>query len=314
MIRRIGIFLFPGFSTIDLSVMTVFELANRQSGRPVYELTILSDRDGVVTSAAGAMVQARAYSEADGPYDTVMVFGTERPLPEVVDVIGILRGAGAAARRTATVCAGMALMARTGLLDGHRVTTHWSRSCDLQAAYPSLKVDADHIHVRDGKHWSSAGMAASIDLALALIETDLGVDTALAVARMLVVYHWRSGFHTQISAMLAIAPKSDRIQGALSYARQNLRQPLTVDTLADQVGMSRRHFTRTFRTQTGHTPARAIEVLRVEAASVMLQSAALSLDSIARETGFSSSEQMRLAFVRVHGQTPQALRHEARAA
>lgn len=309
--RSVGIFVFPGFSTIDLAMMTAFELANRQPGGPFYQLTVLSDRDGIVESVAGAMLQARAYRETDRPYDTILVFSSLQTDPGNTEVIDALRRAGDAARRTGTVCSGLRLMGATGLLDGCRVTTHWSRACDLQEMYPQLKVEPDHIYTRDGKHWSSSGMTASVDLALAMIEEDLGVDAALAVARMMVVYHWRSGAHPQNSTMLDMAPKSDRIHAALSYARQNLRQPLTVDELADQVGMSRRHFTRSFRSQTGQSPARAIEALRAEAARVLLDSAALSLDAVAREAGFSSAEQMRQAMVRVYGQTPQALRRRS---
>jgi transcriptional regulator GlxA family with amidase domain len=202
-------------------------------------------------------------------------------------------------------------MAATGLLDGRRVTTHWSRAGELQARFPKLKVEPDQIYVRDGRHWSCSGMTASVDMALAMIEEDLGVDVALAVARMLVVYHWRGGAHTQASTLLDMAPRSDRIQSALSYARQNLRQPLTVDELADHAGVSRRHFTRLFRAQTGRSPARAVEALRAEAARALLDGGALSLDAIAREVGFNGAEQMRQALARVYGETPQALRRRA---
>jgi transcriptional regulator GlxA family with amidase domain len=309
--RSIGIFVFPGFSTIDLAVMTVFEAANRQPGGPFYELTVLSDRDGIVASGAGAMVQAQAYRETGRPYDTILLFSTHQPMSGDGDIVALLRQACGAARRTGTVCSGMRLMGATGLLDGRRVTTHWSRAAALQARFPKLRVEHDQIYVRDGKHWSSSGMTASVDMALAMVEEDLGVDAALAVARMLVVYHWRSGAHAQASTLLDMAPRSDRIQAALTHARQNLRQPLTVDGLAEHVGMSRRHFTRIFRSETGQSPARAIEALRAEAARALLDSASLSLDSIARVAGFSSAEQMRQAFVRVYGQAPQALRRQA---
>jgi len=309
--RSVGIFVFPGFSTIDLAMMTAFEVANRQPGGPFYQLTVLSDRDGIVTSGAGAMLQASAFRAGERAYDTILVFSSLQADPNDGAMIDALRRAGEAARRTGTVCSGLRMMGATGLLDGRRVTTHWSRAAELQAMYPRLKVEPDHIYTRDGKHWSSSGMTASVDLALAMIEDDLGVDTALAVARVMVVYHWRSGAHPQASAMLEMAPKSDRIQAALSFARQHLRQPLTVDALADQVGMSRRHFTRIFRDQTGQSPARAIETLRAEAARTLLDSAALSLDAVARESGFSSAEQMRQALLRVYGQTPQALRRRA---
>ncbi|QCP14569.1 helix-turn-helix domain-containing protein [Pseudoduganella umbonata] len=309
--RTIGIFVFPGFSTIDLAVMTVFEIANRQPGGPYYRLELLSDRDGIVASGAGAMVHARAWRESDRTFDTILLLSTHQPMPGDADIVASLRHAGAAARRTGTVCSGMRLMAATGLLDGRRVTTHWSRTGDLQAKFPKLKVQPDQIHVRDGNHWSCSGMTASVDMALAMVEEDLGPGIALTVARVMVVYHWRSGAHTQASTLLDMAPKTSRIQAALTYARQNLRRPLTVDTLAEHAGLSRRHFTRLFRAETGQSPARAIEELRAEAARALLEGGTLSLEAIARETGFNGAEQMRQALFRVFGQTPQALRRRA---
>jgi len=308
--RKVGIVLFPGFATIDLGAITAFELANRQVGGPYYDLTILSDREGMVSSAAGVTVQARALDTA--AYDTLLVFGTFQPLSNAPAVIDALRSAATSARRTATVCSGLMLMGATGLLDGQRVTTHWSRAADLQALYPNLKVEAEHIFISEGKHWTCTGMTATFDLILAMIEADCGTNIAWAVARMLVLYHWRSGSQAQASPLLDLKPKSDRIRTVLNYVRQNLRQPLTVDRLADHAGMSRRHFTRMFKTETGQSPAKAIEAIRADAARVFLPSATLSLDTIARETGFTSAEQMRQAFVRLYGQTPQALRQDTR--
>jgi transcriptional regulator GlxA family with amidase domain len=310
MLRKVGIVLFPGFSTIDLGAITVLELANRQHGGPFYELTILSDRDGMVSSAAGAMVHARAFGP--GAYDTLLVFGTFQPLSNAPAIINMLRNAATAARRTATVCSGLLLMGATGLLDGHRVTTHWSRAADLQAMYPTLKVEAEHIFIRNDKHWTCAGMTATLDLILAMIESDLGTNIAWSVARMLVMYNWRSGTQAQASPLLDLKPKSDRIRSVLDYVRQNIRQSLTVDRLADHAGMSRRHFTRMFKIETGRSPAKAIEAIRADAARVFLPSITLSLETIARETGFNSAEQMRQAFVRLYGQTPQTLRQDAR--
>lgn len=154
-------------------------------------------------------------------------------------------------------------------------------------------------------------MTASIDLALALVEDDLGADVALAVARRLVLYHWRSGADTQSSNLLDMRPKSDRIRTALGYARRNLRLPLSIDELAEQVHMSRRHFTRIFRAETGQSPARAIETMRAEVARMLLESSALPLDTVAREAGFTSADRMRTALARVYRQTPQDLRRRA---
>jgi transcriptional regulator GlxA family with amidase domain len=162
--------------------------------------------------------------------------------------------------------------------------------------------------------WSSAGMTACIDLALALVEADHGVELARAVARKMVVYHRRTGGQSQFSALLELEPKSDRIQTALTYAKRNLRKPLSVDELADAAHLSRRQFTRTFRLETGQSPAKAVETLRVEAARLMLEEGNHAIDVVAREVGFDDPERMRRAFIRAYGVPPQAIKRAVRSA
>ena len=159
--------------------------------------------------------------------------------------------------------------------------------------------------------WTSAGMTAGVDLALAMIEKDLGADIARMVAKKLVVYHRRAGGQSQYSALLELEPKSDRIQMALAYARRNLHTPLSVEQLADAAHLSPRQFSRTFRAETGQSPAKAVEHLRVEAARLMMEQGRHPIEIVARETGFADRERMRRAFLRAFGQPPQAMRRHA---
>jgi transcriptional regulator GlxA family with amidase domain len=175
-----------------------------------------------------------------------------------------------------------------------------------------VKLDQDRIFTNDGPIWTTAGGAAGLDLSLALIENDLGADVAKAVARELVIYHRRNGGQSQISTLLELEPKSDRIQAALTYARDNLHKPLTVPELAEAANLSLRHFSRAFQAETGLSPAKAIETLRVEGARNLMEQSRHPIDVVARQTGFSDRDQMRRAFMRAFGEPPQALRRKAR--
>jgi transcriptional regulator GlxA family with amidase domain len=177
-----------------------------------------------------------------------------------------------------------------------------------------VKVEEDRIFIVDGPVWTSAGMTAGIDLALAMIERDLGVEIARAVAKKMVVYHRRAGGQSQFSTLLQLEPKSDRIQSALSYARRNLKTALSVEQLAEVANLSPRQFSRAFRSETGQSPAKAVENLRVEAARLLMEQGQLPIDVVARETGFADRERMRRSFLRAFGQPPQAIRRSARVA
>jgi transcriptional regulator GlxA family with amidase domain len=180
----------------------------------------------------------------------------------------------------------------------------------LRTRFPSVTVDDDRIFISDGPIWTSAG----IDLALALVENDLGAGVVRAVARNLVVYHRRAGGQSQHSALLELEPKSDRIQSALTYAKKNLSKPLSVEQLAEVARLSPRQFSRAFRAETGQTPAKAVERLRLETARLLLEESRHTIDRIASDTGFSEARRMREVFVRVFGQPPQAFRRNARVA
>jgi len=310
--KSIGLMLFPGFQIVDLAAVTVFEVANGMPGGPYYEMQMLSEHGGPVLSSSGVPVVTQRFG-APG-FDTIMVAGAMEVLPSTPAFVAFLREASQASRRTASICTGAFQLAEAGLLDGRRVTTHWALARELQRQHPRTRVEEDRIFIEDDRVWSSAGMTACIDLALALVEADHGVELARAVARKMVVYHRRTGGQSQFSALLELEPKSDRIQTALTYAKRNLRKPLSVDELADAAHLSRRQFTRTFRLETGQSPAKAVETLRVEAARLMLEEGNHAIDVVAREVGFDDPERMRRAFIRAYGVPPQAIKRAVRSA
>jgi transcriptional regulator GlxA family with amidase domain len=310
--KTIGFAVFPGFQILDLVTVTVFEVANALPGGPFYKLTMLSETGGSIVSSSGVCVETQKFDRHR--FDTVLVAGAMVEVPFSPALIAFLQKAGAASRRTASICTGAFFLAEAGLLDGRRATTHWCQARELKRLYPKVHVEEDRIFIEDGPVWTSAGMTACIDLCLAMVEQDLGADASRAVAKHMVVYHRRSGGQSQFSALLELEPKTDRIQKALSYAKQNLKRNLSVDDLADAANLSRRQFSRAFRAETGQTPAKAVETLRVEAARSMIEDGSHSLDVVARENGFTDPERMRRAFIRAFGQPPQAIKRAARAA
>jgi transcriptional regulator GlxA family with amidase domain len=223
-----------------------------------------------------------------------------------------LKRAEQACRRVGSICTGAFILAEAGVLDGRRATTHWSAAQELQRRHPDVKVLPDRIFTNDGGVWTSAGMTACIDLALAMVEEDHGEEVARAVAKKLVVYHRRTSGQSQFSALLELQPRSDRIQKVLSFARANLHQDLSVEVIADAAHVSPRQLSRIFKIETGQSPAQAVEKLRVDVARSLVDAGELSLTVIARETGFGDTERMRRAFVRTLGQPPQTIRRVAR--
>jgi transcriptional regulator GlxA family with amidase domain len=242
------------------------------------------------------------------PYDTLLVAGDNDVLEASPGMLAYLQQAMLKSRRVTSACTGSFHLAAAGLLEGRKATTHWYHARAFRQAYPNVRLEEDRIFTVDGPLWTSAGMTACLDLALALVENDLGVEVAREVARKLVIYHRRAGGQSQFSALLEIDPKSDRVQTALAYARQHLQEELSVEQLAEVAHLSPRQFSRLFRSETGQTPAKAIERLRIEAARLMLESGDHAIDIIARETGFGDPERMRRAFLRAFGQPPQMMR------
>ncbi len=307
---RLGIVLFPGFQMMNLAALTVFEFANREVQTPLYEPVLLSEHGGLVAGSSGFALTTEAFD--DRPFDTLLVVGDNDAGPPPPGLIEFLQRCAPVSRRIGSTCTGAFHLAEAGLLDGRRATTHWYHADQLRRDYPAVKVEEDRIFIIDGPVWTSAGMTACIDLALALVEKDAGIDVARSVARKLVVYHRRAGGQSQFSALLELEPKSDRIQTALNYAKQNLNAELSVEELANAAHLSPRQFTRAFREETGQTPAKAVERLRVEAARLMLETGRHGIDVVARDTGFGDRERMRRAFLRAFGQPPQTIARTVR--
>lgn len=310
--QRIGYAVFPGFQVMSFAALSVFEFANIVAKEDIYEVRVLSENGGWVKSSTGLAVETEALRSPR--FDTLIVGGGVDIQPVPPGLVRFVRKALKSSRRVASICTGASVLAEAGVLDGRRATTHWVHARELQRRFPRLKMEEDRIFIVDGPVWTSAGMSAGIDLALAMVEKDLGAELARLVAKYLVVYHRRSGGQSQFSALLELQPKSDRIQSALAYARQNLRAPLSVDRLAQAAHLSTRQFSRAFRSETGQSPAKAVEHLRVEAARLMMEQGRLSIDVVARETGFADRDRMRRAFLRAFGQPPQVIRRNARAA
>jgi transcriptional regulator GlxA family with amidase domain len=259
-------------------------------------------------------MEARAFAAAPR-FDTLVVAGGLGAYEALKDgaILDYLRVSARASRRVASVCSGAFLIAEAGLLDGKRATTHWSRSRLFAQRYPDVRLEPDRIFVRDGKIWSSAGITAGVDLALALIADDLGEMVARRVAQQLVVYRRRPGDQSQFSALLEMERPEGRFGSLLGSARERLGEPLTVERLAERAAMSPRNFARRFAEETGVTPARAVERLRVEAARDRVEGGRVPIEAIAAEIGFGDPERMRRAFLRAYGQPPQALRRAAAA-
>jgi transcriptional regulator GlxA family with amidase domain len=309
--KRIGVVVFPGFQILDMVAISVFELANLEAAQPEYAVEIISEQGGMVRSSSGVEIATQPFG--DPAYDTVVVTGSMQIEPSSPALLAFLNDALPASRRTTSICTGAFVLAEAGILDGRHATTHWYHARDLQQRFPDIHIDDDRIFIIDGSVWTSAGMTACIDMCLALVESDLGVEVSRTIAKKLVVYHRRTGGQSQFSAMLDLEPKSDRIQDVLSYAKNHLREPLTVEQLADIAHLSPRQFSRAFRDETRQSPARAIEALRVEAARTMLEAGRHSMEAVAAETGFIDTERMRRAFLRAFGQPPQAIKRAARA-
>jgi transcriptional regulator GlxA family with amidase domain len=309
--QRIGVVTFPGFHVMSFAAMSVFEAANWALGERRYDIHYLSEQGGPVRTSVGLTVETERFDESS--FDTLIVGGSTEPSFKASEgLLAFLRKAPEICRRVAATCIGTFTLAEAGLLDGKRVTTHWDYTRELQKRFPKLKVEEDRIFVIDGSVWTSAGMTATLDLVLAMVERDTDPEVARTIAKTMVINHRRSGGQSQFSALLQLEPKSDRIQSALAFARRNLHTDLTVEKVAEAAHLSPRQFTRAFAAETGESPAKAIEKLRLEAARLLLEDSRHPIETIAHQTGFGDRERMRRAFVRVFGQPPQAMRREAR--
>lgn len=311
--HRIGYVLTEGFQALALASQSVFEFANIVAGEPFYDVRNYSTAGGEVRASVGFSVGTHAL-DAQSEADTWIFTGVIQPLvrPTPTAELAFARKASPQARRIAAICTGSFVLAEASLLTGRRATTHWAYAREMQKRHPDIHVEDDRIYVIDGSVWTSAGMTAGLDMVLAMVEKDLGAGVARSVAHRLVMHQRRSGGQSQHSELLDLVPKSDRIQRALHYARKNLHRTLSVEELAESVNLSPRQFSRVFTAETGQSPAKAIEGLRLEAARLMIEQSRHPLEVIAHETGFSDRRHMREVFIRSFGIPPQAMRREVR--
>ncbi|MFG1810808.1 GlxA family transcriptional regulator [Streptomyces sp. NPDC049040] len=309
--RRIVFAVFPGFQLLDLSGPNeVFVQAGRLTagtGPEVVVDTVAAAPGPVVSSGGLAVSPTLTVEEFTGPVDTLVAVGgggVHQACQDAAFVDWFARTA-RGARRTASVCSGTFLLGAAGLLDGRRVVTHWS-ACDLLAArHPAVTVDPDPIFVRDGDLWTSAGVTAGMDLALAMVEADDGPEVSRAVARQLVMFVQRPGGQAQFSAQLAAQrPERRSLREVVDWVADHLAEDLGVPALAARAGMSERNFARAFRAETGSTPAAYVDSARVEAARRLLESTGTTVEAVARACGYGTVETLHRSFKRSVRVTP----------
>lgn len=305
MSHRVAVLVFPGFQLLDAAgPIAAFEVSER------YALRVIAVAAGDVRSSSGVAWVAEGLPRATD-VDTLLVSGgpgVDAALTNQALLRFVRRVAARSHARVASVCSGSLLLGAAGLLDGRSATTHWSRRQQFERQFPNVKLDADRIFVRQGSVWTSAGVTAGIDLAVAMIAEDHGQELARAVAQELVVYYRRPGGQSQFSSLSALQGSHGRFDSLLDHVRSNLRARLSVEDLADHASMSPRHFAREFRARTGVTPAKAVERVRVEAARTALENGAASVQRVALDCGFGDVERMRRSFTRLLGMPPSALR------
>ena len=312
---RVAMLAYPGIQMLDvMGPLEVFSRTTRwlkDNGRrpdDAYSLEILALRRGPFRASSGLRVFAdRRYDEAAPGIDTLLVAGGQGTARYQSDP-GIrrwLRRQAGRVRRLASVCTGAFFLAEAGLLDGRRATTHWASCRRLARAYPGVRVEPDTIYVQEGSIYTSAGVTAGMDLALAMVEEDQGRDVALAVARELVLFLRRPGGQAQFSAQLAVQfAERAPLRDLQAHILENPDRDLDVETLARRVGMSPRHFARVFTREVGATPARFVLSARVETARRLLEDSSQPLEAICAQSGLGTLESMRRAFLRVVGIPP----------
>lgn len=302
--------LFSGFQILDAAgPIAAFEIASEFAPH-AYRIRTVATEASSITSSSGIAMPAEAMKRQRN-VDTLVVVGgggTREALDDSVLIASIARLA-ARARRVASVCSGAFLLGKAKLLEGKRATTHWRRASQFKRLFPNVRLDPDSIFIKDGAVWTSAGVSAGIDLSLAMIAEDLGAEVATNVAREMVVYAKRPGGQTQHSALLQLyAPRFNDLN---AWMARNLAGDLSIERLARQAAMSPRNFARAYSADTGMTPAKAVERMRLEAARAALQRGG-AIQEIATKTGFGDGERMRRAFVRQYGAPPAALRRTLR--
>ena len=309
--RKVGIVIFPDFQLLDAAgPITAFEIAAR-AAPGAYRLQVMAVESGLVRSSAGVAMPAEPLSLRG--VDTLIVVGGEGTRAAVADakLLAAVKRAPGCVRRVASVCSGAFVLAAAGVLDGKHATTHWRHAPRMAKLFPRVQVEPDRIHVKDGAVWTSAGISAGIDLALAMIAEDVGEAIATQVAREMVVYAKRPGGQAQHSALLELDAQGDRFAKLNAWMRDHLSGDLSVERLAREAAMSPRNFARAYAAETGVTPAKAVERLRADAARAALERGG-AIKEIARRTGFGEPERMRRAFTRLYGAPPATMRRTLR--
>ena len=317
-IRRIMVLVVDGALATDImGPVDVFDYAERAVPGS-YKIDVVGpETDGHVRLSNGIRLAVEPLPEPPPRHDTLIVAGGEGARRSVDDpaVVDWITRASRQARRTTSVCTGSYLLAATGLLDGHRATTHWAFCDGFRQRFPEVELDPEPVFVRDGDIWTSAGVTAGIDLALALVEDDLGPEVALAVARLMVVFLKRPGGQAQYSGVIAAQQASrPALRELQAWIANHLDEDLSVAALAERANLSERSFARAFKAEVGQTPASYVETLRVERARALLEDGAESLEAVTRDAGFSSPEVLRRAFHRRVGVSPAAYRDRFRLA
>lgn len=306
--RAVVVVAFPGVLGLDVvGPLEVFAMANRFGATPGYATSVVSRTGGMLTASSGLVIGTQPAATVTRPVDTLVVAGgySTRQAAGDLDFVRWLAGTAGSARRVTSVCSGALLLAEAGLLDGRRATTHWSVCDTLASRYPSVHVETDRVYVRDGDVWTSGGVTAGIDLALALVEDDHGPELAVAVAREMVVFvHRPSGF-PQISAQLAVhRPLQEPLRDVLALIAEHPDADLSVPALAHRCAMSVRTFSRAFQRETGTTPAAFVQASRLQTAQRLIRTSDATFEDIARRCGFGTVETMYRTFQRVLGTTP----------
>src|ERR1700750_2149448 len=290
----IGVLIFPDFQLLDAAgPISVFDIAHRYA-RSEIPIRVIAAKPGPVRSTSGAEMMARKFGPASA-ITTLIIAGGEgvEAAARNACTANFVKAVARRGTRVASVCSGTFMLAETGLLDGKRATTHWQRTRQFLSLYPQVKLEPDQIFVRDGNVWSSAGITAGIDLALAMVAEDYGDAIVEKTARQLVLYHRRSGGQSQFSSLLELKAPTGRFGPLLTWAREHLDERLTVEDLAERAGMSSRHFTRAFIAETGSSPSKAIERLRIEVARQRVQSSSEAIERVAENTRLRPPQPIR---------------------
>jgi transcriptional regulator GlxA family with amidase domain len=322
--RRMMMLVYDAAQILDIAgpVQLFSTAVDPATGKPAYEIELVAEERGPVATTCGLVLRAnRALADVSpsdlATLDTFMVSGGEgsRAAMEDERLLAFVRKAAARASRTVSICTGSVILAAAGVLDGRRATTHWAYAPAMRKRFPKVSVEDDAIYIRDGNIWTSAGVTAGMDLALALIEEDLGREMALTLARHHVMYLMRPGGQSQFSAQLAAQRvENERLARVCAFIVENPRADLTVPALAARAHMSERSFARHFVAETGFTPAQFVERARLDEACRRLAGGDVSLDAVSADAGFGAAERMRRAFIRHLGVTPGRYRERFRTA